>query len=286
VHPDNGMAFTYPLCGHVDVALRFSDDALLDAAQQHATRASERGRRTPAAVLPPACGGPAYRWREAGVNVARVLDVVRATRTNDHLLMRGLGALLRADMCWQHDEIAEAAVIQLYIALDVSFQMVLQVLREQGVPNPTDLDAGTLIRNQVFNPRTDTGGYFKDWYEARIKTMHPSSRFGVFPDISFEVRVPLVPAPLSSQGQVLAKARSATPAVDPDGEATVSSHGSARLRSLSAVPQARCARNPRRILGGRLSPIFAGCGSSCSTRTRRLRSGAAIGGSFGITGGI
>ncbi len=141
VHPDNGMAYTYPLRGHIDVAFGLSDDALLDAAQQHATRASERGRRSPAAVLPPACGGPAYRWREAGVNVARVLDVVRATQTNDHLLMRGLGALLRADMCWQHDEIAEAAVIQLYIAFDVSFQMVLQVLREQGVPNPTALDA-------------------------------------------------------------------------------------------------------------------------------------------------
>ena len=39
-----------------------------------------------------------------------------------------------------------------------------------------------------------------------------------------------VPAPLSSQGQALAKARSATSAVDPDGEATVSSHGSAPFR--------------------------------------------------------
>ena len=51
--------------------------------------------------------------------------------------MRGLAALLRADMCWQHREIAEAAVIQLYIALDASFQMVLRLLREQGMPNPT-----------------------------------------------------------------------------------------------------------------------------------------------------
>ena len=42
--------------------------------------------------------------------------------------------------------------------------------------------------------------------------------------------MPLVPAPLSSQGQALAKARSATSAVNPDGEATVSSHGSAPFR--------------------------------------------------------
>ena len=41
------------------------------------------------------------RGGEDGVNVARVLDVVCATPLNDHLLMRSLGALLRADMCWQ-----------------------------------------------------------------------------------------------------------------------------------------------------------------------------------------
>jgi hypothetical protein len=51
-----------------------------------------------------------------------------------------------------------------------------------------------------------------------------------------------VPAPLSSQGQALAKARSATSAVDPDGERY---RQQPWLSSLSAVPQARCARNPR-----------------------------------------
>ncbi|MCO1381794.1 hypothetical protein [Burkholderia multivorans] len=179
VHPDNGMAYTYPLSGHVDVAFGLDEGALLKAAQQHAARISERGWWGPGTVLPPACGGPAYRWREVGINVARVLDVVRATQLNDHLLMRGLGALLRADMCWQHREIAEAAVIQLYVALDVSFQIVLEVLRGQGVPNPSALDAGALI-DEVFNPGISTGSYFEDYYAGRVKTMHPSSRFGVF----------------------------------------------------------------------------------------------------------
>ena len=54
--------------------------------------------------------------------------------------------------------------------------------------------------------------------------------FDALPDISFEVRVPLCLPPCSSQGQALAKARSATSAVDPDGDATVSSHGSAPFR--------------------------------------------------------
>ena len=50
------------------------------------------------------------------------------------------------------------------------------------------------------------------------------------PDIPLRGPRAAVPAPLSSQGQALAKARSATSAVDPDGEATVSSRGSAPFR--------------------------------------------------------
>jgi hypothetical protein len=94
--------------------------------------------------------------------------------------MRGLGALLRADRCWQHLEIADAAALQLYVALDASFQMILRLLREQGVSNPTALDAGAFVDAEVFNQRHGPGSYFEDFYEDRIKTMHPSSRFGVF----------------------------------------------------------------------------------------------------------
>ncbi|WP_155636995.1 hypothetical protein [Burkholderia multivorans] len=177
VHPDNGMAYTYPLGGHVDVQFGLDDGAVLEIARQHATNGGVWGG--PGSVLPPVCGGPAYGWRERGVKAARVLDLVRAARLDDHLLLRGLGALLRADMCWQHREIAEAAVIQLYVALDVSFEIVLEILRGRGVPNPSALDAGALI-DEVFNPGTCSGSYFEDYYEGRIKTMHPSSRFGVF----------------------------------------------------------------------------------------------------------
>jgi hypothetical protein len=94
--------------------------------------------------------------------------------------MRGLGALLQADMCSQHLEIAEVAVLPLYVALEASFQLVSRLLREQGVSNPTALDAGALVDAEVFNQRHGADNYFGDFYEDRIKTMHPSSRFGVF----------------------------------------------------------------------------------------------------------
>jgi hypothetical protein len=131
-------------------------------------------------VLPPALGGPAYHWRDEGVNVQRVAELVGAIELTDHLLMRGLGALLRADMAWAHREIAEAALLQLYVALDASFSLILRLLRGRGVANPSALDAGALI-DKVFNPDVDTGGYFWEYYEDRIKTMHPSSRLGIFP---------------------------------------------------------------------------------------------------------
>jgi hypothetical protein len=187
VPPGDGMAYTYPLYGHVDVDCGTDDDALMGAARKLAThwsRPSTELRRefsltTIGGSPPPAFGGPAYIWREAGVNVDNVLNVVCATRLNDHLLMRGLGALLRADMCYQHLEVADAAVLQLYVALEASFQTILRLLREEGVSDPTALDAGALI-DEVFNPEIETGSYFQDYYEDRIKTMHPSSRFGVF----------------------------------------------------------------------------------------------------------
>jgi hypothetical protein len=92
VHPDEGMAYTYPLREHVNVAFGLDDDALLEVAQRHVARASESGWwRNRGAVGPPASGGSAYERREAGVDVARVLNVVRAIQLGDTYLCAGSG---------------------------------------------------------------------------------------------------------------------------------------------------------------------------------------------------
>jgi hypothetical protein len=61
-----------------------------------------------------------------------------------------------------------------------TFQMILRLLGEQGVSNPTALDAGALVDTEVFNQRHGPCSYFGDFYEDRIKTVHPSSRFGAY----------------------------------------------------------------------------------------------------------
>ena len=65
-----------------------------------------------------------------------VAELVRDISLTDHLLMRGLSALLRSNMAWRHQEIAEAGQLLLYVVLDASFQLVLRVLRERGLQNP------------------------------------------------------------------------------------------------------------------------------------------------------
>jgi hypothetical protein len=175
-----GMAYVYPLNLAFDVERGLPDGVVLELAHKHVERFTEEGRRD--VVLPPVAGGPPYEWREKGVNVERVAELVRNISLTDHLLMRGLSAFLRSNMAWEHQEIAEAGQLLLYVALEASFQLVLRVLRERGLQNPSALDAGALMDEiEGFDPHLSTMRYFEESYEGRIKTMHPSSRFGIFP---------------------------------------------------------------------------------------------------------
>jgi hypothetical protein len=179
VPPIDGMAYAYPLDTAFDVEVEVPDGVVLELAHKHVKRFADEGRRR-GVVLPPVAGGPAYEWRATRVSEVRVAELVRNISLTDHLLMRGLSALLRSNMAWRHREIAEAGQLLLFVALDASFQLVLRVLRKRGLQNPSARDAGALI-DGVFNPHLCTGSYFEDFYEARIKTLHPSSRFGIFP---------------------------------------------------------------------------------------------------------
>ena len=73
----------------------------------------------------------------------------------------------------------EEAAILAFISLDASFNIVLKRLRHSGFKNPTSEDAMQYIA-RVFSSEEE-GKYFEYYYEQRIKTVHPSSRFGSFP---------------------------------------------------------------------------------------------------------
>lgn len=131
-------------------------------------------------ATPPVVNGDAYDLRKNSIRQAWVSTLASAIDINDHLLIRGLSTLLRAIMLWQHHHFAEEAINTLFISLDASFQIILRKLEAKGNKNPTAVDAGQYISHLFYEESTDMR-YFEGFYESRIMSLHPKSRFGIFP---------------------------------------------------------------------------------------------------------
>jgi hypothetical protein len=129
---------------------------------------------------PPAFGGVSYDLRNNAIRPTWQRVLYRQIDIEDHLLMRGLSTLLRASMLWQHAQFAEEAINTIYISLEASFSLILRILKARGVKNPTSKDAARFIRNAFFE-ETPEMRYFEEFYDNRVKSMHPESRFGLFP---------------------------------------------------------------------------------------------------------
>jgi hypothetical protein len=127
---------------------------------------------------PLSVGGRPYGTFEE-LDRERCHSLLRNIALGDKLLIRGLGALLKANMLLRFLEFAEAAGMQLFVALEASFRLVLRELGRQGVSNPTNVDAGNFI-HKAFGVATPAEGYFVEDYEKRIMTLHPESRFGTW----------------------------------------------------------------------------------------------------------
>jgi hypothetical protein len=127
---------------------------------------------------PPVLGGKQYDTLQ-DLDHTRFHALLEGIALGDKLLIRGLGALLKANMLLRFWEFAEAAGMQLYVALESSFRLALRALREQGIQDPSNVDAGNFI-HKAFGVPTPAEGYFVEDYEKRIMTLHPESRFGTW----------------------------------------------------------------------------------------------------------
>jgi hypothetical protein len=129
---------------------------------------------------PPAFNGLPYFYRDEPSPLKLQHRIYESIDVSDHLLMRGLGALIKGAMLTRHRVFGEQAHYSLYVALEASFQLILRKLRDAGVTNPGSVDAASLIE-KTFGEAPSGRGYFEDYYSDRIMTMHPQSRFGIFP---------------------------------------------------------------------------------------------------------
>jgi hypothetical protein len=101
----------------------------------------------------------------------------------DYVMLRGISALMKADMLACYPEFIEEAIISLFIALDASFQLILRKLASSGKPNPNAHDAAIWLFENFNEPlgfaRPTVEKYFEDFYEKRVMTLHPASnKFG------------------------------------------------------------------------------------------------------------
>jgi hypothetical protein len=105
--------------------------------------------------------------------------------TKNHVLMRGLQALIKSDMLASHQEFQEEAAIATFIALEASFELVRRYLRRMGIAEPTAKDAGEWLHRTFDEPLGYYGSrdtkYFEEFYTQRIQTVHPGNRFGDAP---------------------------------------------------------------------------------------------------------
>lgn len=105
--------------------------------------------------------------------------------TGSHVLMRGIQALVKADMLAAYSEFREEAIIATFIAMEASHELVLRHLRANGLKNPTSADAGEWLYQTFDEPMGVYGAeglkYFEEFYSQRVQSMHPGSRYGDVP---------------------------------------------------------------------------------------------------------
>jgi hypothetical protein len=94
-------------------------------------------------------------------------------------MLRGLSAILKADMLQAHREFGEEATSVLYVAMEVAFQLIRRRLGEAGLQNPTSYDFGEFLFSSFPNEVPGVR-FFAEYYDDRIKAFHPSNRFGIF----------------------------------------------------------------------------------------------------------
>ena len=132
------------------------------------------------------CGTHRYRLFAADRLSAELhLDYANNIDKTDYVLLRGLGALIKADMLSSHPEFIEEAIVSCFVAMEASFQLALRLLKGCGIENPTAHDAAVWL-HETFDepfglPAPSVEKYFEEFYTQRIMTLHPSSRFGDVP---------------------------------------------------------------------------------------------------------
>ncbi|MDR8394382.1 hypothetical protein NC796_24755 [Aliifodinibius sp. S!AR15-10] len=98
--------------------------------------------------------------------------------TENDLLIRGLSHLIKCGMLRQFGRMFfDTASLELYISLEATLHIIQERLRQNGMQNPSNKDVSDYLLEKFGEPyRLDR--YYEEFYDDRIKAVHPDSRFG------------------------------------------------------------------------------------------------------------
>lgn len=183
---DDGLVLPFPASSFVETRERFDLSDSCDVSKLEALLRNELARASFSSVsclvppAPPCAGGPTYEFRQDPAPVELQRRIYDAIDVSDHLTMRGLNAYMRSQMLISRTTFIAEGLYTLFISLDATFSLVTHRLRAAGVSEPNAYDAQAFIE-QAFGDKPSGMRYFEEFYEDRIKALHPESRFGVFP---------------------------------------------------------------------------------------------------------
>lgn len=138
---------------------------------------------SPSAELPERTMGGLFNATD--LNIGWVRRYWHSISPNNFVLMRSIQAMVKCDMLSNHPEFQEEAGIAAFIAMDATFELVLRHLKSLGVKSPSAIDAGIWFHRTFDGPMgfplPDPAHFLSEFYDLRIRTIHPGSRHGDAP---------------------------------------------------------------------------------------------------------
>lgn len=182
---NNGKVYSYPDPGaykfKIDKNEDIQDEEIIERLKSFLIEnIKERNTSFWQTVSPaPIFGGPSYKTNENASEVDLQYELFSEIDISDHLLIRGLGALIKGDLLNVHQIFHTEACISLHIAMEASMHLVFKKLSGE-IENPSPKDASAFI-SVIFDNPNPPDKYFEAFYEDRIIAVHPANRFGTYP---------------------------------------------------------------------------------------------------------
>jgi len=186
---DDALVRFYPVIGYSprieSKQLDLSKHDTIDSIKKLILETSKISNSSENTILSTCVGNNYQLVSKSRYNLDRILEFWNKISVNNYVLMRGIYSLIKAEMLASYQEFWEEAIIISYIALEASFHLVCQELTSFENKNPTAYDAAHWLYNHFDKPfglpEPTIEKYFQEFYEDRIKTLHPASRFGKTP---------------------------------------------------------------------------------------------------------